>query len=203
MVRRVYKRERSPERIEKVAKVLANKQIGLTVVLENIHDPHNIMAVMRSCDAVGIYEIHIIETVARTWDPRIGKNSSAGAKKWVKQNYYQSVDECYNQLRLEEKKILTTHMAEDSKNLYELDLTQNVALVFGNEHNGISEEALEKADGNFLIPQYGMIQSLNISVACAISVFEAGRQRLAAKMYDKPQFTDAEYNHLQEEWLMK
>ncbi|MGB0430308.1 MAG: TrmH family RNA methyltransferase [Bacteroidia bacterium] len=198
-----YKRERSPGRVNKVKSVLAHKQPGLTVVLENVHDPHNIMAVLRTCDAVGIYNVHIIESKKRTWDPKIGKNSSSGAKKWVFAQTYKNVDDCYAQLRSEDKNIYTTHMAKNSKSLYDLNLTQNVALVFGNEHDGVTAEAVEKADGNFLIPQFGMIQSLNISVACAVSLFEACRQRLASGMYNQASFNDEQYNHLVEEWLMK
>lgn len=183
--------------------VLAKKQPGLTVVLENVHDPHNIMAVLRTCDAVGVYEVHIIETRERTWDPRLGKNSSSGAKKWIKANTYKNVDACFDQLRSEDKKIFTTHMAKDSKSLYELDLKQDVALVFGNEHYGVSEEAVEKADGNFLIPQFGMIQSLNISVACAVSLFEASRQRQENGQYENVSFSEDRYNSLVEEWLMR
>lgn len=202
-MKRIYKRERSESRVKKVNDVLAKKQPGLTLVLENVHDPHNIMAVLRTCDAVGVYEVHIIETRERTWNPKLGKNSSSGAKKWVIANTYQSIDACYERLRNEDKMIFTTHMAKDSKNLYELDLKQNVALVFGNEHYGVSHEAVEKADGNFLIPQFGMIQSLNISVACAVSLFEALRQRQNNGQYDKISFPKERYNSLVEEWLMR
>ena len=94
-------------------------------------------------------------------------------------------------------------MAKDSKSLYELDLKQNVVLVFGNEHYGVTEEAAEKADENFLIPQFGMIQSLNISVACAVSLFEASRQKQENGHYENINFSDDQYNSLVEEWLMR
>ncbi|MFY0672936.1 MAG: RNA methyltransferase [Bacteroidia bacterium] len=202
-LKRIYKRERSENRVNKVRNVLAQKQPGLTVVLENVHDPHNIMAVIRTCDAVGVVEVHIIETRERTWDPKLGKNSSSGAKKWITAHTYQSVDSCFEYLRKEGKQIYTTHMGKSSKSLYELDLVQDVALVFGNEHYGVSEEAVSKSDGNFLIPQFGMIQSLNISVACAVSLFEASRQRQERGLYENINFSEDQYNSLVEEWLMK
>ncbi|MBI1185411.1 RNA methyltransferase [bacterium] len=196
-------RERSEARQKRIKEVLAQKQPDLTVVLENVHDPHNIMAVIRSCDAVGVYEIHVIESETARWDNRMGKKSSAGSKKWIKTNRYKNVDSCFSHLRSEGKKIFTTHLAQNSTDLYQLNLTQPMALVFGNEHDGVSEEALNKADGNFLIPQMGMIQSLNISVACAISLFEALRQRRAAGMYQNAKFDPTTYNNLVEDWLKR
>jgi tRNA (guanosine-2'-O-)-methyltransferase len=88
------------------------------------------------------------------------------------------------EVRKKYKSIYGTHLAKESKSLYDLDLTESVALMFGNEHDGISDEALEFLDGNFIIPQYGMVKSLNISVACAVSVYEACRQRIMKGMYD-------------------
>ena len=84
-----------------------------------------------------------------------------------------------------------------------MDLTQDCALVFGNEHSGITDEALELADGNFLIPQVGMVQSLNISVSCAVSVYEVFRQRLKAGFYDQQQLSDNDYNLQMNEWMLK
>lgn len=187
------------ERAEKLKNVLSKRQTDFTVVLENIHDPHNMSAVFRSCDAVGIYEVFLIYTDGRQF-PKLGEKSSASARKWVNQRHYISVDECYADLRKEGKKIYTTHMAKDSVSLYELDLKSPVALVFGNEHSGVSEEATSKADGNFLIPQVGMIQSLNISVACAVSVYEVFRQRLIAGCYDQPSFPEPEFKSILNEW---
>jgi tRNA (guanosine-2'-O-)-methyltransferase len=106
-------------------------------------------------------------------------------------------------LRSEKKKIFTTHLSKNSVSLYDLDLTQNVALVFGNEHSGVSDKAVELADGNFLIPQIGVIQSLNISVACAVSVFEAMRQRQLKGMLEKPELSEKEIMTTLKEWLLK
>lgn len=195
--------KRTPERKQRIERVLQRKQPDLTVVLENVHDQHNVMAVLRTCDAVGVFEVHVIESVEGRWDPRLGKNSSSGAKKWVGIHKYPDVDSCYEVLRQQGKMILTTHMSDDSKSLYDIDLTQPIALVFGNEHSGVTEEAVAKADGNFIIPQMGLIKSLNISVACAVTLFEAFRQRDAKDLYDQSSFDGDQYDLLLKDWLSR
>ncbi len=193
---------RTDRRVARIKEILAKRQPSLTVVLENINDPHNLSACVRSCDAVGVDEIHLVYYGGQPF-PKLGKSSSASARKWVGQKHYRSVRECFGQLRAEGKKIFTTHIGTDSVSLFDLDLTQPVALVFGNEHDGVSPEAVELADGNFLVPQAGMIQSLNISVACAVSLYEAMRQRLDAGFYGKRQLDEAEFEARLEEWLLK
>jgi tRNA (guanosine-2'-O-)-methyltransferase len=165
-------------RKEKILSVLRRRQPNLTVVMENIHDPHNVSAMLRSSDAVGVMEVQLIYTSEKF--PRLGKKSSASATKWVRRRKFASIRECYDTLRAEGFLVYATHMGSSSVSLYEIDLTAKVALVFGNEHSGVSDEAAELADGNFLIPMTGMIQSLNVSVACAVTLYEAFRQRLAA-----------------------
>lgn len=189
----------TPQREAKIQAVLATKQPTLTLVLENVHDPHNMSAVLRSCDAVGIIDVCVVYHSGQEF-PELGKKSSASARKWVDVRVFASVAECYEALRSEGRKIYTTHLGQDSVSLYELNLVQPVALVFGNEHTGVSDEAVSLADGNFLIPQVGMIQSLNISVACAVTVYEAFRQRNAAGMYAEPQLSEAEFAAKLEDW---
>lgn len=182
--------------------MLVRRQPTLTVVFENVHDKHNVSAVIRSCDAVGVLEAHAIYNGGEVF-PDLGLQSSSGARKWVDLHTHSSVEECCKGLKAKGFKIYTTHMATDSVSLYDLDLTESCALVFGNEHDGVSAEALTYADANFLIPQMGMVQSLNISVACAVSLYEALRQRKAAGMYDVAQFDDADFEHRMHEWLTR
>ncbi|MCX7736824.1 MAG: RNA methyltransferase [Candidatus Kapabacteria bacterium] len=193
---------RTPERMEKLRKVLEKRQPDLTLVIENVDDPHNVSAVVRSCDAVGVYDVCLVYTEGREF-PELGAKSSASAKKWLNFRKFRSIKECYEELRKENKKIYTTHLNRESKSLYDLDLTQPVALVFGNEHSGVSDEAVELADGNFLIPQVGVIQSLNISVACAVSLYEAFRQRQIAGKYLTSQFSEEEFIKIYNDWLSK
>jgi tRNA (guanosine-2'-O-)-methyltransferase len=187
------------ERQKKIEAVLAKRQNNLTVVLENVFDPHNISAVMRSCDAVGIMEIYVLNTkipLHTKW----GERSSSSAHKWLTVHQHTDIAECLLELKKKYEKIFTTHLSSDAASLYEVDLTENVALVFGNEHDGVSEELRNLCDGNFIIPQVGMIRSLNISVACAVTLYEAFRQKQKAGHYQKQKLTGKEYTSLSNEW---
>lgn len=189
----------TPERRERLLSVLNKRQAGLTVVLENVQDPHNISAVMRTCDAVGIQEIYVLNNkIAR--HKKWGAKSSSSAAKWLTIHQFSDTAECVAALRQKYDKIYTTHLAADSVGLYEIDFTGSVALVFGNEHEGVSEEIRAQADGNFIIPQVGIIKSLNISVACAVSIYEALRQRTLAGCYEKRNLPDGQFEELLEQW---
>ncbi len=187
------------ERRLRIESVLSKRQNDITIVLENVFDPHNISAVMRSCDAIGVQEIYVLNTKIprhKKW----GARSSSSAAKWLTIHQFDSTEECFKALRKKYATILTTHLSTDAVSLYELDLTQPVALVFGNEHSGVSEEIIKMADGNFIIPQMGMIRSLNISVACAVSLYEAFRQKEGAGHYRQQRLSGAEYSDLFHQW---
>lgn len=175
----------TPERLERFRKVVSHRQHDLTVVLENVHDQHNIGAVMRTCDSIGIHEIFILQTEERLKfsNLSLGKRTSAGTRRWVDVHYYTDRDACFEAVKKKAKRVFATHMAADSVSLHSLDLTQPAALLFGNEKDGVTPETLALCDGNFLIPQVGLVQSLNISVACAVSLYEAMRQREVADKY--------------------
>ena len=189
----------TPERYQRLDGVLNKRQFNLTVVLENVMDPHNISAVMRTCDAVGIQEIFVLNTVIprhKKW----GSKSSSSAAKWLTIHQFNDLDLCVNTLRQRYKKLYSTHLGKESKDLYEMNLTEDLALIFGNEHAGVSEELNARMDGNFIIPQMGIIQSLNISVACAVTIYEALRQKRNAGHYDKPNTNHADYASLRAQW---
>ena len=173
----------TPERETKIKRVLSHRQGGLVIVMENVHDPHNISAVMRTCDAVGVQDIYILTTkISR--HKKFGQKSSSSALGWLTIHQYEDTEECMKAVKQRCEKIYATHLGVQSQSLYELDLSQNIALVFGNEHEGVTNECLSFCDGNFIIPQVGMVQSLNISVACAITLYEAFRQRQLAGYYN-------------------
>ena len=188
-------------RMEKFRRVLAQRQPDLTVVMENIHDPHNFSAVLRSCDAVGVLSVNLLYTVEAF--PRIGRKSSSSASKWIERRKFMSVDECYGTLRAEGYRIHATRLTNHASSLYDLDLTRPVALVFGNEHRGVSEEAGEKADGNFHVPMMGMIQSLNVSVAAAVSLYEALRQRVGLGRYGTASLSAEVLERTFDEWIAR
>jgi tRNA (guanosine-2'-O-)-methyltransferase len=174
-------------RNRKLKNLARRRQKGFSIILENVHDPHNIGAVMRTCDAVGIQDIYVIytEDSKNAETEYIGINASQGTKKWVNCHFYKSIDQCMQIVKPLFDQILSTHLDAKAQSLYSLDLTRSTALVFGNESTGISKELLEQCTGNFHIPMVGMAQSLNISVAAAISVYEGLRQRSLNGEYDK------------------
>lgn len=189
------------ERRSRIENVLSSRQNDLTVVLENVFDPHNISAVMRSCDAVGIQEIYVLTNKIprhKKW----GARSSSSAAKWLTIHQFDDAEACFEALRKRYSHILTTHLSSDAVSLYEADLSKSTALVFGNEHSGVSDEVRALADGNFIIPQVGMIRSLNISVACAVSLYEAFRQKNLAGHYAHQKLTAEEYSSLSNQWGM-
>jgi tRNA (guanosine-2'-O-)-methyltransferase len=189
----------TPERRARLLAVLNKRQHDLTVVLENVFDPHNISAVMRTCDAVGIQEVYVLNTKIpphKKW----GAKSSSSAAKWLTIYQFTDAEVCFTALRQKYDRILTTHLSSDAIDLYEIDFTRRIALVFGNEHSGVSEEIRAMADGNFIIPQVGIIKSLNISVACAVTLYEAQRQKKVAGHYDSCRLPEHQLNALLDTW---
>jgi len=189
----------TPERRTKLESVLSKRQNDITIVLENVFDPHNVSAVMRTCDAVGLQELYVLNTKIprhKKWGPK----SSSSAAKWLTIHQFENADECFSALRKKYSTILTTHLSSNALNLYDIDLAQPVALVFGNEHSGVSEEIRSLADGNFIIPQVGIIRSLNISVACAVTLYEAYRQKTKAGHYTKTKLNGEVLKELMDKW---
>jgi tRNA (guanosine-2'-O-)-methyltransferase len=189
------------ERAHKIRKVLAQRQPDLTVVLENVFDMHNVSAIMRTCDAVGVLEIFVLNTRQPPHE-RWGYRSSSGAYKWIIVHQFEDMDLCLQAVRSKYSRVLTTHLSADAVSLYDVDLTQSTALVFGNEQVGISNELLAHSDGNIVIPQVGMIHSLNISVACAVSLYEAMRQKQNAGHYAQQKISEATFNEVYSEWTL-
>jgi len=192
----------TPERYQRLTSVLNKRQPDLTVVLENVFDPHNVSAVMRTCDAVGIQDIFILNNKIpphKKW----GYRSSSTAAEWLTIHQFTNVDECFTELRKRYKKIYATHLSEDATMLHQLNLTESVALVFGNETFGVSEEITKLVDGTFIIPQVGIIKSLNISVACAVTLYEAFRQKQIAGHYGESKLGEKQLKSLKEEWGIK
>jgi tRNA (guanosine-2'-O-)-methyltransferase len=189
----------TPDREKRLKNVISCRQPDLAVVLENVFDPHNISAVMRSCDAVGIQDIFVLNTNIprhKKW----GKRSSSSAAKWLTVHEFENTAECIATLRGRYQKIYTTHLSADAVSLYSINFRDSIALVFGNEHDGVSEECRKLGDGNFIIPQMGMIRSLNISVACAVSIYEAFRQKNEAGHYADARLSPGRQQDLLDQW---
>ena len=154
---------------------------------------------MRTCDAVGIQEVYILNTKIprhKKW----GARSSSSAAKWLTIHQFEDAEECFSSLRKKYSAILTTNLGGDALSLHSIDFTKSLALVFGNEHEGVSPEIRQLGDGDFLIPQVGIIQSLNISVACAVTLYEAFRQKNMAGHYKRKKLDDVSFEGLLRNW---
>lgn len=192
----------TPERRDKMLSVLSKRQNNLTVVLENVFDPHNVSAIMRTCDAVGVQEIYVLNTripLHKKW----GFKSSRSAKKWITVHQFADADECLAVVRKNYVRVLASYLGEGSINLYDVSFVDSMALIFGNEVDGVSDEIRKLSDGNFVIPQVGMIKSLNISVACAVTLYEAYRQKDLLGHYNTPSLPDDKIASLYNEWSEK
>ena len=170
----------SPERYQRIRNVLAKRQTDLTVCLENVHKPHNVSAVVRTCDAVGIHRVHTV------WEKKyqLRGATAMGSEQWVRQTNHDNIDEAISQLKRQGMQILVTHLSPTAVGFREVDYTKPTAIIFGQERYGVTDEAIAMADQDIVIPMAGMVQSLNVSVAAALVLYEAQRQRELAGMYD-------------------
>jgi tRNA (guanosine-2'-O-)-methyltransferase len=191
----------TPQRRARIERVLAWRQKDLTLALANIHDPHNVSAIYRSCDAFGVAEVHLYYT--DTPFPALGRKSSASARKWVASIRHKTLDSLLDSLRTGGRRILATSCNAAALPLTDWDFTRPTAIVMGNEHRGVDRELAPHMDGELYIPMYGMIRSFNVSVAAAVILAEASRQRMLAGMYARPGYTEEEYAEKLDAWLEK
>lgn len=194
---------RTTRRQERVRSVLERRQPDLTLILENVHDPHNVSAILRSCDAVGVLQVHAVYSIELPPPGMFARQTSASAAKWVDVVRHDSIAACTAELRGAGLQILATALGQDSRPLHDWDLTRGVALIVGNEMRGVSDEALALADGLVEIPMAGMVQSLNVSVASAVCLYEAFRQRLAVGAYGAPRLPEDVLATMEQDWLKR
>ena len=192
---------KTDQRIGKINQVVTQRQQSLRIVMENIHDPHNVSAIYRTCDSVGVPKVSLLYNHEEF--PKISKVSSSSANKWIETEKFSDTSACYANLRKNGFQIYASLLSEEAVDLYSIDMTKKIALVFGNEHRGVSEEAAKMADEVFFIPMYGMIQSLNVSVATAVTLYEAQRQRKLIKMYEQSELDNIELEKLIDDWCDK
>ena len=186
-------------RIQRFKDVLGRRQRDLTVVCENIHDPHNVSAILRSCDAVGISDIYLLYYIEAL--PKLARRSSGSARKWIDTHPFDDPQKLKEHLKAQGFRIYATFIEPKAKSIYEVDWTNPCAIVMGNEHRGVSRELMEIADETVYIPMMGMVESLNVSVATAVTLFEASRQRNANNMYPEKKVTNDWYEKKLQEWI--
>lgn len=171
----------SEKRKNRIRQVVERRQRGLTVVLEDMYDPHNAAAVLRSCDAFGVQDVYFIFQYQKPFNPRkIGKLSSASANKWLDFHIFTSPSDCINTLKVQGFTTYATMVDEQAQSLYKTSFAEeNIALVFGNEHTGITKELATLCDKKIYLPMRGFVESFNLSVTASMLLFEVTRQRLS------------------------
>lgn len=187
------------ERIERVRRVLAHRQADVRVVLENVTNAHNASAVMRTCDAAGVPALDLISPNPELVRPN--KSISTRADKWLEIAVHATSAACLEPLKKAGYEILATHLRKDSVLYTDIDFAKPIALVFGSESEGISDQALAYADKVVRIPMLGMVQSLNLSVSVAVMLYEALRQRMLKGYGERSRLPAADFERLQAKWL--
>lgn len=188
----------TPERLERIRAVLSRRQKDATLVMDNIWDPHNVSAILRSCDAFGLHRVHLYYTTEK-W-PELGKKSSASAKKWVERVGHTDAGEMLAGFADAGFQVIRTGFSETAKPLHAFDFTKPTAVILSNEHRGASPELAAAVPDELYIPMQGMVQSLNVSVAGAVILYEMHSQRRRAGLLDAPAFSDEELEALALEW---
>lgn len=170
------------ERYLRIQEVLKARQPDLTICLEEVHKPNNVSAVIRTADAVGLHQIHAVWPNEQM---RTLSHTSAGARNWVEVVTHDTTQEAVKHLKAQDMQVLVTNLSEQAVDFRKIDYTRPTAIIVGSEKSGISQQALALADQEIVIPMVGMVQSLNVSVACALILYEAQRQRQQAGMYQR------------------
>ena len=191
-------RKPTSERLCKMERILAKRQDSLRVVVEEVKIVRNLSAILRTCDSVGVQFVHVVHS--GTTPLILDKHTSAGAHKWISIRQHATIEECIQELKQDGFLLYATHLSKGAKSFHELDYTGRVAIIFGNEHHGVSKKALELSDNRLLVPQVGFSNSLNVGVAAAAVLYEAFKQRTMAGLYEGPQLTDEQAETVLTEW---
>jgi tRNA (guanosine-2'-O-)-methyltransferase len=185
-------------RNDKIIELLNRRQKDITVFMDEVHKPHNLAAIVRTCDAIGIGEVHAVypESVIRECH-----GTAMGSNRWVTTHTHPNLVSGIEPLKAQGKQVLAAHFSDKAVDFRSIDYTKPTVILVGSEKFGVSDEAAELADEHVLIPMLGMVQSLNVSVATAIILYEAQRQREQAGLYDTRQLDDEICEMLRFEWL--
>ncbi len=187
----------TPERYQTICRVLRRRQPDLTVITDEVHKGRNLSAIIRTCDAVGINQFHCVE-------PKLGyrafRGTALGSHKWVDTVLHKDVTSGLQSLKAGGFNVVAAHLSDRAIDFREVDYTQPTVLLMGTEKAGVSAEALEQVDQEVVIPMMGMVESFNVSVACAIILTEAQRQRQKAGMYDTSRLPREEYDRTLFQW---
>ena len=186
-----------PRRYERIKQVLDKRQPDLSVLAEDVHKPHNFSAIIRTCDAVGVFEVHAVN---RHSELPTYSQVAQGSEKWVGIRIHPDIATAIKYLQQQDMAVYAAHFSDRAIDYRDVDYTKPTAILLGTERYGVTATAADLVDGHIIIPMLGMVQSLNVSVANAVILFEAQRQRLQAGMYDRPRIDAETYNKTIFEW---
>lgn len=190
----------TPERLRRIREIAAGRQPGLTVLMERVHKPHNLAAILRTCDAVGVMQAHAIPAAEGL--PALN-HTAQGAQRWVPVVRHADTVTAMARLKEAGMNCLAAHFSDRAVDFRAPDYTRPTAIVLGTEKFGVTREALDMCDGEIRIPMHGMTRSLNVSVACALILYEAERQRRAAGMYTAADLEREPHRSLVEGWIAR
>lgn len=195
-------RPRTERRRERIEETLKARFTDLTIVLANIFDPHNVSAVLRSCDAFGVMRAHLYYTYEAF--PAVGRRASASAKKWVEVIRHKTPESLFERLAADlgpDALILGAGTSPGAIPVWEVDFDRPTAVIFGNEHKGLCPELCTRIEGFAHIPMFGMVESLNVSVAAAITLYQAAARRVRSGAGAR--LSAEQVAGLTEQWLEK
>jgi len=176
----------TPKRLERINAMLDKRQPDLTVCMEGLHKSHNLAAVVRTCDAIGVSDVH---AVWKSEEAEVRGGSAAGSQNWIDVHNYHKTADAITAMKAQGMQILVTNLSDTAVDFRDIDYTKPTAIILGQEKFGTSDVALALADQDIVVPMVGMVQSLNVSVACSVVLYEAQRQRQLAGMYDNPKLS--------------
>ena len=187
----------TPERLARIKQTLNTRQPDLSVLTDQVHKPRNLSAIIRSCDAFGLANMHVV------W-PKEGfrafRKTAGGSYNWVTTHTHRSMDEAIESLKGQGNKLYAAQLSDRAIDFREADYTVPCTVIMGNEVDGVSPDAAAQADEHIVIPMMGMVESFNVSVAAAIILAEACEQRRAKGFYDQPRIDPARYHELLFRW---
>jgi len=186
------------ERYNKLQACLDKRQPDLAVLTDHMHKPHNVSAVMRTCDATGVFSLHAVMPEDQAFRARSG--IAMGSDKWLDVTVHNHINTAMQTLKDQGFRIVAVHKSDRSENFRSIDYCKKVAVLFGAELFGVSDEAADLADAHVSIPMQGMVESFNVSVAAAIVLSEAQRQREIAGFYDQPRLDGDTYQRTLFKW---
>lgn len=187
----------TPERLARIKDTLNRRQPDLTVMTDEVHKAHNLSAIIRTCDAFAVPKVHAIWPYDNF---RTFRGKAKGSQNWVNVETYRTTEDAISKLQGQGFKVCVANFSERAIDFRSYDFTQPTAIMMGNELTGVTDVAAQMADEHLTIPMLGMVQSFNVSVAAALFLSEAERQRSLKGMFDERRISDEDYERLIFEW---